>query len=120
LRTKGKAVRLGIEAPNNVPVVRGELQFESENDFAEGASSPDHLATASASVAGPKRSRDAMVESEWTTKTRPQPARRQQSLELAAVEHRRIPRGKVSQIMPQLVSGNSTLRAMLDQRSSAL
>jgi carbon storage regulator len=29
LRTKGKAVRLGIEAPANVPVVRGELKFES-------------------------------------------------------------------------------------------
>src|SRR5436190_19552567 len=28
LRTKGKAVRLGIEAPANVPVIRGELSFE--------------------------------------------------------------------------------------------
>ena len=28
LRTKGKAVRLGIEAPTDVPVIRGELTFE--------------------------------------------------------------------------------------------
>ncbi len=28
LRTKGKAVRLGIEAPNEVPVLRGELAFD--------------------------------------------------------------------------------------------
>ena len=27
LRTKGKAVRLGIEAPAEVPVIRGELTF---------------------------------------------------------------------------------------------
>src|SRR5215204_6888040 len=31
LRTKGKAVRLGIEAPMNVPVIRGELSFEHES-----------------------------------------------------------------------------------------
>jgi carbon storage regulator len=32
LRTKGKAVRLGIEAPSNVPVIRGELSFEHESE----------------------------------------------------------------------------------------
>ena len=32
LRTKGKAVRLGIEAPTNVPVIRGELSFEHESE----------------------------------------------------------------------------------------
>ena len=31
LRTKGKAVRLGIEAPTDVPVIRGELSFEHES-----------------------------------------------------------------------------------------
>jgi carbon storage regulator len=34
LRTKGKAVRLGIEAPANVPVIRGELSFEHESEEA--------------------------------------------------------------------------------------
>ncbi len=28
LKTKGKSVRLGIEAPAEVPVIRGELSFE--------------------------------------------------------------------------------------------
>lgn len=28
LRTKGKAVRLGIEAPNDISVLRGELAFD--------------------------------------------------------------------------------------------
>src|SRR5215207_7650595 len=31
LRTKGKAVRLGIEAPADVPVIRGELSFDHES-----------------------------------------------------------------------------------------
>ena len=39
LRTKGKAVRLGIEAPTNVPVIRGELSFERAVD----AEDPDRL-----------------------------------------------------------------------------
>ena len=34
LRMKGKAVRLGIEAPGSIPVLRGELVFE-EADEAE-------------------------------------------------------------------------------------
>src|SRR5689334_8217689 len=35
LRTKGKAVRLGIEAPSDVPVIRGELSFENESSEVE-------------------------------------------------------------------------------------
>lgn len=30
LKTKGKTVRLGIEAPSEVPVIRGELSFEGQ------------------------------------------------------------------------------------------
>src|SRR6187399_3283196 len=32
LRMKGKAVRLGIEAPTDVPVIRGELSFVVDSD----------------------------------------------------------------------------------------
>ena len=35
LRMKGKAVRLGIEAPHDVNVVRGELCFELNEEEAE-------------------------------------------------------------------------------------
>ena len=31
LRMKGKAVRLGIEAPHDISVIRGELCFDQEN-----------------------------------------------------------------------------------------
>ena len=35
IRMKGKAVRLGIEAPRSVNVLRGELVFSSESDEAD-------------------------------------------------------------------------------------
>lgn len=40
LRTKGKGVRLGIEAPAHIPVLRGELAFETpaEDSRPEAAS----------------------------------------------------------------------------------
>lgn len=34
LRTKGKAVRLGIEAPGHMRVLRGEIAFDSEREEA--------------------------------------------------------------------------------------
>lgn len=33
LRMKGKSVRLGIKAPNNFNVIRGELAFESDDEL---------------------------------------------------------------------------------------
>jgi len=35
VRTKGKAVRLGIEAPSDVNILRGELAFENSADASE-------------------------------------------------------------------------------------
>ena len=35
IRMKGKSVRLGIEAPNNVSVLRGELVFDVDTDKAD-------------------------------------------------------------------------------------
>ena len=35
IRMKGKSVRLGIEAPANVSVLRGELVFDGEHDDAD-------------------------------------------------------------------------------------
>ena len=35
IRMKGKSVRLGIEAPNSVSVLRGELAFDSAGDSAD-------------------------------------------------------------------------------------
>ena len=120
LRTKGKAVRLGIEAPSNVPVIRGELKFEEQAD----ASAPmdiEATAGAAATTRESRRSRELSVESSWVTKSRPQSAaRRRVGSAPAEVAHSRVPRDKVSELVPRLVSGNAPLRSLVEQRGTTV
>lgn len=111
LRTKGKAVRLGIEAPAEIPVIRGELAFqpavEEETEpesvefdidmFAEEEEAPRRFATAGGVA----------------TATRWETARETGS----NVELSRVPRSKVSTILPRLVSGAAPLRSMMAGRA---
>jgi carbon storage regulator len=101
LRTKGKAVRLGIEAPPNIPVIRGELKFEEQATDSEGLA-----AAASASR------RESFSEPAWTTK-------RLQRERAPEVGHRRVSRERVPELLPRLVSGNAPLRALMEKRSAA-
>ncbi len=41
IRTKGKAVRLGIDAPKNINVLRGELLFDAANAAANDTANDD-------------------------------------------------------------------------------
>jgi len=104
LRTKGKAVRLGIEAPNSVPVIRGELSFEHESEEAaepaetvafEEAAPVKRLACAGGTGAATR----------WATSQDVEPK----------VTLSRVSRSKVVGLMPKLVSGDAPLRAMMDQ-----
>ncbi len=102
LRTKGKAVRLGIEAPDNVPVIRGELSFIQEGD--EGASEPT---TELAETKPTKRLACAggvARASRWATSQDVEPK----------VSLSRVPRSKVVGLMPNRVSGDAPLRAMME------
>lgn len=66
LRMKGKAVRLGIQAPRDMNVIRGELAFEQVGDkeSATAAEEPEEVASPSK----PKsRARDFHRDS-WSTK----------------------------------------------------
>ena len=118
LRTKGKAVRLGIEAPTTVPVIRGELQFEGET--AQNTPAETDGVEASTGGSGP-RHHDAVAQPSWTTK----PRRRADSrggvgVRATDVAHRRVPRERVSELVPRLVTGNAPLRALMDQRSTTV
>lgn len=117
LRTKGKAVRLGIEAPATVPVIRGELKFDGERAAAQPIEVDELAAVA---VGSEPRQRDVAVESKWTTKSRPRSASGSRVPASAHVGHRRIPREKVPELMPRLVSGTAPLRTLVDQRSATL
>ncbi len=113
LRTKGKAVRLGIEAPAEVPVIRGELTF---NESA-AASLQKVASCASATDIGVRQAmrttRQAHGSSAWPAASHPSQAQQQVALD-------RVPRDKAAEILPRLLSGNAPLRDMLQQRSRAV
>jgi carbon storage regulator len=112
LRTKGKAVRLGIEAPDNVPVIRGELSFDVEEVGEDGVSTAAAPETVSikASPAVSRGHATGAAGTHWAT-----PSQQDQD---AKVGFGRVPREQVAGLLPKLVSGNAPLRAMLNQRSS--
>src|SRR4029078_12179588 len=66
LRTKGKAVRLGIEAPSDVPVSRGALSFETESSEAEEPAETVSF-EASDAVKRPARTNGVATATRWET-----------------------------------------------------
>src|ERR1044072_1047314 len=70
LRTKGKAVRLGIEAPTDVPVIRGELSFEVQPESAEEAVETVAFAGEKSQNSGYDGAATSTATS-WKTETRP-------------------------------------------------
>jgi carbon storage regulator CsrA len=112
LRTKGKAVRLGIEAPSSIPVIRGELKFEEDS-----AESVANGQAAAAPTATSTSRREKCAEPAWTTKRNSAAARRVRAA--TEVGHRRVARDKVPVLLPRLVSGQAPLRALMEKRSAA-
>lgn len=110
LRAKGKAVRLGIEAPSNVRVIRGELTF----DAAEGA-----VAEAATATAEPTSTKRATARQDgapaWAAESPHQNARSRE-LHHPHVELKRMPRGDVAEYLPKLVDGGGPLRALMGPR----
>ena len=118
LRTKGKAVRLGIEAPANVPVIRGELSFEHE---AEPATEPVATVAFNDAKATKQYSSSAgtATANRWETENRPDVMRRALASDVEPkVALSRVPRNQVAGMLPKLVAGNAPLRAMMDERCS--
>ena len=107
LRTKGKAVRLGIEAPAEIPVIRGELSFEYSPAAVEQEAEWE-VATDVVPDALVHRSRTSVHKTRsninWSTDSHSV---------TAGVSLQRVPREKVTEILPQLVPGAAPLRAML-------
>jgi carbon storage regulator len=119
LRIKGKAVRLGIEAPADVPVIRGELVFDG--DAALPASLPMLGATGAAAVTCRTRPRTGGAEPAWTTESHPQGAGPIRGLQpTTEVGLRRVPRDKMAEILPRFVAGSGPLRPLMDQRSTTV
>lgn len=117
LRMKGKAVRLGIEAPADVPVVRGELAFEAEGD-SEAKADHEEPELDSAEEELPGRGRKiahiARAASEWTTESSPSATVRPAVCPGAGnLKFTRVSREKVAEVLPTLVGGAAPLRSMM-------
>ena len=106
LRTKGKAVRLGIEAPSDVPVIRGELSFQHESE-PESMPMPESLDEALSSKRVACAGGTATV-ARWET-TRESDTK---------VRLSRVPRNKAAGMLPKLVGGPAPLRAMMDRTAT--
>ncbi|OHB76166.1 MAG: hypothetical protein A2W31_05200 [Planctomycetes bacterium RBG_16_64_10] len=136
LRTKGKAVRLGIEAPADVPVIRGELAFEGPRPepTPEIGRDKSQDAPAPPTVGERTRVRAPRAESSWTTDSHPHAPSRGEAVDVSL---RRVTRDRAAQVLPkspqadhpfladgarcgELVAGPRPLRGMLDARSSAM
>jgi carbon storage regulator len=107
LRTKGKAVRLGIEAPSNVPVIRGELSFEHASeevaDTADTLSFEEAVPIKRLPCAG-----GTAAATRWATSQEAE----------SKVTLSRVSRSKRAGLVPKLLPGDAPLRAIMDQGTS--
>jgi carbon storage regulator CsrA len=116
LKMKGKSVRLGIEAPAEVPVLRGELTFAGHavewlSESNDGEPEPPRLISGENSHADRARAH-------WPTKPQANGASPHATVNGAPrVSLQRVSREQVSQVLPKIVAGAAPLRAMLDRRS---
>lgn len=95
IKTKGKTVRLGIEAPADISVLRGELAASIDADNAGDPPVAD-----SSTPHDPSVDRGAVG-----------------SEEAGEVSFARVPRSKVATVLPNLLGEAGPLREMLMQRS---
>jgi carbon storage regulator len=118
LRTKGKSVRIGIEAPMEVPVIRGELIFDhatNESTVDEHAED-ETLAGTIAADAGRTAVQAARTMPRWETESRHHlSAARPPGSGAKQVSLQRIPRAEVAQLIGAPASAGP-LRAMLERR----
>jgi len=116
LKTKGRAVRLGIEAPLEVPVLRGELSFAGQAvEWQPESSDGETELPRPTSVDSSHTDRD---HAHWPMKPQSNGvSSRAAGSALPRVSLQRVSREQVSQVLPKMVASSSPLREMLNRRS---
>ncbi len=116
LKTKGKAVRVGIEAPADVSVIRGELAANGPISVAE---STGKLLTSGESIPLPRHARRFSVQpaGDWDSKSRPLPGDGRRAVK-SEVTLQRVPRAEVAKALPELVAVGGPLRSLMDLRAT--
>jgi carbon storage regulator len=116
LKTKGKAVRVGIEAPTDVSVIRGELLAAGNVAASESLSEP---VACEESIPLPRHTRRfSMQPSEnWDSKSRPLAGDSRRSVK-SDVTLQRIARTDVAKALPELIGVGGPLRSLMDLRAT--
>ena len=122
LRTKGKAVRLGIEAPADVSVIRGELAFDSGGRQSTHASAGEEAAATTCLTMTdelPRESNSRRERPPWPTVSRSdRPAAVPPGVPPTQVHLERVPRRKLAGVLASPTTATGPLRAMLDRRTT--
>jgi carbon storage regulator len=117
LKTRGKAVRVGIEAPADIAVVRGELASHAAACDAESTES--NASRQNSLAARRERRRTPRLEATWPTASRSDSdsaaRRRQVPMEVSL---QRLPRSEALNMLPRLTGDAGPLRALVDQRAT--
>jgi carbon storage regulator CsrA len=109
LRTKGKAVRLGIEAPAEIPVIRGELSFDKVDETEAPIETLRELKDGKSGANGFGRPFEEVGRTIAVWPAEP-----------ARVSLQRVPRDQVAKVLPHLADDRGPLRDMLDRRTVAM
>ncbi|MGD9634863.1 MAG: carbon storage regulator [Pirellulales bacterium] len=113
LKTKGKAVRLGIEAPAEVPVIRGELSFEGqivlEGKTVEWSADDEEVESLPRRKANEVSHVDR-VQKHWAAGSKSADVAPQVSLQ-------RVSREQLKKLLPKAEPGLAPLRALMERRS---
>lgn len=118
LKTKGKTVRLGIEAPAEVPVIRGELSFAEQS-----VTWPEKMDGVPQDAIGPASAepfRTDRIRAHWPTESQldGEPTRdTTRTAGATRVSLTRVARDQRGAGSSSDAAGTSPLRALLDRRS---
>jgi len=107
LKTKGKTVRLGIEAPAEVPVIRGELSFEGQ--------AVDWPAEVDEAEPAPTREVSEFAHVDRVRKLWPANAKSPETTSQVSLQ--RMSREQLSKMLPKSADGAAPLRALIERRS---
>ena len=116
LKTKGKAVRVGIEAPTEIAVVRGELAAANAESPAAASGSVEEPAAPAAARSGRRSATHAAPS--WALESHPRAADRRRRQSTVEVTLERVPRKDAAQILPRLVGEGGPLRSMVERRAT--
>ena len=112
IKTKGKTVRLGIEAPSDVNVLRGELTFDVESNETDEAKEVHQSRTAQAH----NRIEKVLGEQECTSASPDDGFADEQ----AQTQFVRASRSRIKTLLPELLGDAGPLREMLERRAELL